>query len=593
MTRAAATRTVDAGSAATIGQAKWTSACRAAAILAVDPIGLGGASVRAAPGPLRDLWLAEYFRVSAPNSIVKLPPGVGEDRLLGGLDVAATLVNSAPVAETGLLAKADGGVLLAPMAERQSPRTAAIVAAAMDVRAAAVERSGVSLRDPARFSLLLLDEGADETEAPPAILLERVAFLVDLDGVSVREARPPQTTTDAVSAARARLSGLEMEIGSLEAIAATAARFGLHSMRILQFCMRSARAAAALDGDAFVSTRNAEEACALVLGPRAFAAPQSSEVAPSPPSNEKESPGEADDQRPASESVEDLLVEAVRSAQLAHVLDVPARSQRRKPAGLADGKRGAEIASFRKGRPAPARAGKLGSGARIDLLATLRAAAPWRKTRVSHASKTVSPIRPEDIRTKRFRARAQTVVIFAVDASGSSAIHRLAEAKGAIEYMLSDCYSRRDHVALVAFRGKSAELLLPPTRSLVRVRRRLSELPGGGATPLAAGVAAAAILAETEARKGRTPLVAMLSDGRGNMSLAGEADRTKAEADLTRMARRLKAAECASVFLDISPRPSARAQALAEEMGARYHPLPYAAARSMADAVKSELGTIR
>ncbi len=101
-------------------------------------------------------------------------------------------------------------------------------------------------------------------------------------------------------------------------------------------------------------------------------------------------------------------------------------------------------------------------------------------------------VHPDDFRIVRFRQRTETSIVFAVDASGSTALHRLGEAKGAVELLLADCYVRRDHVALIAFRGRDATLLLPPTRSLTRAKRCLSGLPGGGATPLAAGIDAAA-----------------------------------------------------------------------------------------------------
>ena len=106
-----------------------------------------------------------------------------------------------------------------------------------------------------------------------------------------------------------------------------------------------------------------------------------------------------------------------------------------------------------------------------------------------------------------------------MDASGSSALHRLAEAKGAIELLLASCYVRRDRVALVAFRGQSAELLLPPTRSLVRAKRSLASLPGGGGTPLAAGIDVSLLLADAVQRRGGTPTIVLLTDGRANVCL--------------------------------------------------------------------------
>ena len=132
-------------------------------------------------------------------------------------------------------------------------------------------------------------------------------------------------------------------------------------------------------------------------------------------------------------------------------------------------------------------------------------------------------IRKDDFRIARFKQRSETTTIFVVDASGSAALHRLAEAKGAVELLLADCYVRRDQVALIAFRGISAELLLPPTRSLARAKRSLAGLPGGGGTPLAAGLDAAFALADLILRKGQTPTVILLTDGRANVARDGGA----------------------------------------------------------------------
>ena len=125
----------------------------------------------------------------------------------------------------------------------------------------------------------------------------------------------------------------------------------------------------------------------------------------------------------------------------------------------------------------------------MDLVATLRAAAPWqtyRRAQVANAPALL--LRPGDLRIKRRAETADQVLIFAFDASGSAAAARLAEAKGAVELFLAAAYAKRDHVALLSFRGQKAELLLPPTRSLAQTKQRLRGLPGGGGTPLAAGL---------------------------------------------------------------------------------------------------------
>jgi len=196
-------------------------------------------------------------------------------------------------------------------------------------------------------------------------------------------------------------------------------------------------------------------------------------------------------------------------------------------------------------------------------------------------------VRPEDFRIARFRQRAQTTSIFVVDASGSAALHRLAEAKGAVELLLADCYVRRDRVALVAFRGQRAELMLPPTRSLVRAKRSLAGLPGGGGTPLAAGIDMAVELAASLARRGDTPVLVLLTDGRANVSRNGSGGRAAAEADALAASRAVKLAGFAALLIDTSPRPELQAERIATAMGARYLPLPHADAHAVSRAARS------
>jgi magnesium chelatase subunit D len=147
---------------------------------------------------------------------------------------------------------------------------------------------------------------------------------------------------------------------------------------------------------------------------------------------------------------------------------------------------------------------------------------------------------------------------------------------------------RRDQVALVSFRGVDADLLLPPTRSLVQAKRRLAELPGGGGTPLAAGLNCVLELSHGIVRRGATPVIVALTDGRANISVDGKPGREQAHLDALTAARRLRAAGLTTLLIDTSPRPGPRGEELALAMGARYLPLPHADAAHLSAAVRAQ-----
>ena len=225
--------------------------------------------------------------------------------------------------------------------------------------------------------------------------------------------------------------------------------------------------------------------------------------------------------------------------------------------------------------------------ARPDITATLRAAAPWQAIRrAERKAKGLAELdrvilQTSDFRYRHYQDRSESAIIFAVDASGSTAMDRLGEAKGAVELLLADCYSQRHHVALVAFRGIAAETLLAPTRSLVRAKRSLQALPGGGTTPLASGLKRATELALAARGKGQTPLLVIISDGSGNIDLDGSPGRAKAHDDTMHIARLIAGHKINSMVIDIGRRGAAKGQPLAKAMGAEYKPLPYASARAM------------
>ena len=132
--------------------AVWCHATSAAALFAIDPVGTGGICVRAGAGPVRDRWLEALIGLLPASARVrKLPPGISDGRLLGGIDLTATLESGKPKVERGLLAEIDGGVLLVPMAERLPPSRVAHVCSALDSREIIVERDGLSLRLASSF----------------------------------------------------------------------------------------------------------------------------------------------------------------------------------------------------------------------------------------------------------------------------------------------------------------------------------------------------------------------------------------------------------------------------------------------------------
>ena len=574
----------------------WSDAVAAAQLFAVNPIGTGGVLVRSRAGPVRDRWLAILRGALPPSQQLRhLPLHIADGRLLGGLDLNATLLAGRPVAERGLLAEADGGVLVLAMVERLSSATTVHVTAAMDAHEMVVERDGLSLRMPARFGVIALDEGLED-EFASAALRDRLALQVDLNEMPLRDAYEVGINSEDIVAARGRLPSLKVNDAQIEAISAAAGALGIVSMRAPMLVIRVACANAALSGHAGVEQDDIALAARLVLAPRALVFPQpdkNDQRQPPDPSPEQ-SGGEdnADQERPdIDRALDEVILAAVQAALPPDVL-AALRASAGRSRGRSQGKAGALQKSNKRGRPAGMLRGELRTGARLNVIETLRAAAPWQPLRRREAAATgAQPARPrllvrkDDFRISRFKQRAESTTIFVVDASGSAALHRLAEAKGAVELLLADCYIRRDQVALIAFRGSVAELLLPPTRSLARAKRSLAGLPGGGGTPLAAALDAAFALSDLVRRKGQTPTIILLTDGRANIARDGGQGRPRAEQDAMSAARQLRAAGITTVLVDTSPRPGALAESLAREMGARYLPLPHADAKTLSKAV--------
>ncbi len=585
----------------------WQEAQTAAALFAVAPHWLGGIVLRACPGPVRETWLASLRDLFPSDTPWRpIPQHVTEARLLGGLDLAATLRAGRPLSERGLLSECDGGVAVLAMAERASRSTVAQIAAALDHGEVLLEREGVAGRYPAVFGLVALDESLDDEDPVSVVLQDRLAFHLDLRSVGIRGIDDPGADAGIILEARARLPVVQIPEPELQALTAVSMAFGVDSLRAVLLASRVARASAALAGRDAVARPDIDLAARLVLVPRAtrllsLEEPPAESPEPPEPETPPESPEEnsdADPGDPGDRPLEDQVLEAVAASIPAGLLAALKAGRDRRAAKRAAGKSGAVQRALRRGRPMGAVAGDPRRGARLNLIATLRAAAPWQPVRRrEQAARTgTSPrvlVRRDDFRITRYRQRSETTTIFVVDASGSAALHRLAEAKGAVELLLADCYVRRDQVALIAFRGREAELLLPPTRSLVRAKRNIAALPGGGGTPLASAIDAAALLAEQIQRRGGTPGLVFLTDGRANIARDGTQGRERANAEALAAAPRLRLLQAPALLIDTSPRPNPAAAQLAAAMGAAYLPMPHAEARRLRDAVQAGTGAGR
>lgn len=617
-------------------------------LLAVEPR-LRGVAL-AAPAGSGKTSLARGMRALLGGGVpfVELPLGVDDDGLLGGIDLEATLRAGERVPRTGALARADGGLLYVDGLNLLPDSSANLLLAALDSGEVRLEREGVSLRQPARFCLLA---SYDPAEGPPRRhLLDRLGLLavlpraadaalraevvrrnLALDGRwsggerhALRAAWDDDLATlqALVAAAREQLPGVTITDEQAGRLVAAAALFGVQGHRAELFAVDAARAAAALALRGAVADDDLEVALRLVVLPRAtrLPAPESPPPPPPPPPQEADPPDDtpgadpprsADDRpAPGLPPIGEEVLSALAAELPLDLDELPFRALRRGRSGsrgTTGGRRGRHI------RSAPGDPRR----ARIDIAATLRAAAPWQRVRrqaggrgqgagvtadrgrwtVDDGRRTSGDsarrpppvgraiLRADDLRVRLFRAKAGALFCFAVDASGSMALHRMRQAKGAVHALLQQAYVHRDRVALLAFRGDSAELLLPPSQSVELARRALDLLPTGGGTPLAAALVRALEVARQAASRGilQTVLI-LLTDGRANVGL--RAGRDGVEHEVRLLSEQIAAAGIQTVVVDTQRRYLSQGEArrLAGWLHGEYIYLPQASGAQIAGA---------
>jgi magnesium chelatase subunit D len=600
-------------------QVAWFDANIVAALVAINPRGLKGICLKGQFGPVRDAWLNYFSDLCSPEArLIKAPANLGAEQLIGSLDIEATLNQGSLVLSKGLLEKAQGNFLLLSMAERMDTQVLALISQALDG----------SNTQGTEFGVIALDESEAAGDSFSPRMMDRLAFEVYLDQFSLADMKENLAIhADDIQSAKKLLPRVVCSIDYIEVLTKSALKIGIGSFRANQFAVETAKTLAALRGLQEVGQDEVVDAARLVYTfSKILHAPPEAEQPnrddgensrdeeggdQSPDQNpdqnpENNHPQEDGDQQPnpqppSQEELEDIVVAAAKASVPKDFFAQSKQGARStNPASHTSGKSGESQNSFVSGRPMSSRKGQPGGGRRLDVLKSIRAAIPWQRLRERHAGsqqyssgKNIIDFRSEDLHIKQYLKRRGTVTIFLVDASGSSATQRLAEAKGALEQLLAQCYIRRDEVAMLSMRGSKAELILPPTRSLVRAKRNLATLPGGGGTPLAAGFRAANEMAVVLKRKGLTPIIVILSDGKANVNLKGVGGRSEAHSDAMLAAKELRLKNHCVLFVDTSPQPEVLAQELSQMMAAQYLALPYSGSGKMISHAAIQLASVQ